>query len=52
MPGIVTVREMEATFNTTQRPFYEAVARKGQGVMETLQSISQLIIRELKGGET
>jgi signal recognition particle receptor subunit beta len=52
MTGIVTVRELEATFNPMHRPFFEAVANSGQGVMETLQSISQSIIRELKGGET
>ncbi len=52
MPGTVSIREMEATFNAVRRPYFEAVANRGQGVMETLQSISQLIIRELKGGET
>ena len=52
MPGSVSVRELEATLNGVQRPYFEAVANKGIGVMETLQSVSQLIIRELKGGET
>jgi signal recognition particle receptor subunit beta len=52
MAGIVTVRELESTFNPMQRPYFEAIANNGQGVMETLQSISQSIIRELKGGET
>lgn len=51
MPGIVTIRELEATFNPMRRTYFEAVANRGQGVMETLQSISQLVIRELKGGE-
>jgi len=51
MPGIVTIRELEATFNSMRRPYFEAVANRGQGVMETLQSISQSVIRELKGGE-
>jgi mutual gliding-motility protein MglA len=51
MPGVVSVRELETTFNPMHRPSFEAVANQGQGVMETLQSISQLIIRELKGGE-
>jgi len=49
MPGIVSVRELESTFNPMKRPSFEAVASKGQGVMETLQAISQAIIRELKG---
>ena len=51
MPGTVSLRELEATFNSLQHPYFEAVASRGQGVMETLQSISQLIIQELKGGE-
>ena len=52
LPGVVTVRELENTFNPTKRPSFEAVASRGAGVMETLQSVSQLVIRELKGGET
>ncbi len=51
MQGTVTIRELEATFNPTRHPFFEAIANQGQGVMETLQSISQLVIFELKGGE-
>lgn len=51
LPGAVTVRELEATFNAAKRPAFEAVANRGQGVMETLQAVSQWIIRELKGGE-
>jgi mutual gliding-motility protein MglA len=52
MPGVVTLRELESTFNPMRRPYFEAVASRGQGVMETLQSISQAVIRELKGGES
>ncbi len=51
LPGVVSVRELEATFNSMNRPYYEAVANRGTGVMETLQAISQWVIRELKGGE-
>lgn len=51
MPGVVPVRELEATFNSMKKPSFEAVASRGQGVMETLQNVSQWIIRELKGGE-
>jgi signal recognition particle receptor subunit beta len=49
LPGAVSVQELEATFNPTRRPSFEAVANRGVGVMETLQSISQSVIRELKG---
>lgn len=50
VPGAVSVRELENTFNPMHRPYFEAVANRGQGVMETLQSVSQWVIRELKGG--
>ena len=49
LPTAVSVQELEATFNPTKLPYFEAVANHGQGVMETLQAISQRIIRELKG---
>lgn len=51
LPGAVPLRELEATFNPSKKPSFEAVAFRGDGVMDTLQSISQWIIRELKGGE-
>jgi len=50
LPEAVTLRELEATFNPMRRPYFEAVASRGEGVMETLQAISQLVIHELKGG--
>ncbi|OFZ18793.1 MAG: gliding-motility protein MglA [Bdellovibrionales bacterium GWB1_55_8] len=49
VPGAVSIKELEATFNPTHLPYFEAVANRGQGVMETLQAISQQVIRELKG---
>ena len=50
--GALPVSELEATFNGLKRPAFEAVANQGKGVMETLNSISQLIIRDIKGGIT
>lgn len=50
MPGVLPVSELEATFNPTRRPHFEAIANRGVGVMETLQAVSQSVIRELKGG--
>ena len=50
MPGIVTLHELESTFNPAHRPSFEAIANRGSGVMETLQTISQAIIKELKSG--
>ena len=44
------LHNLEAAFNPMKRPYYEATAHNGKGVMETLQGISQQVIRELKGG--
>jgi signal recognition particle receptor subunit beta len=51
LPSALSVKELEQTFNPGRRPSFEAVASRGEGVMETLQSITQWVIRELKGGE-
>tara|TARA_Y100000590_G_scaffold469387_1_gene656697 strand:- start:786 stop:1373 length:588 start_codon:yes stop_codon:yes gene_type:complete len=50
LPSAVAIEELQATFNPLNRPYFEAVAHEGKGVMETLQSVSQLVIKELKGG--
>jgi hypothetical protein len=51
VPGAVSLRELQSSFNPMKRPYFEAVASRGEGVMECLQEISQWIVRELKGGE-
>jgi mutual gliding-motility protein MglA len=51
LPSVVSIEELEATLNPKRRPHYEAVANRGSGVMETLQAVSQAVIRELKGGK-
>ncbi|MEK6704605.1 MAG: GTPase domain-containing protein, partial [Bdellovibrionota bacterium] len=51
MTGAINVAELEATFNPSHFPYFEAVANRGIGVMETLKAISKQVIRELKGGE-
>jgi signal recognition particle receptor subunit beta len=50
MPNVISLSELEATFNPRRRLQFEAVANRGLGVMETLQAISQAVIRDLKGG--
>jgi len=52
VPGAVSVAQLEATFNAMKRPSFEAVANRGEGVMETLQCISQWVIREVQGGKS
>jgi mutual gliding-motility protein MglA len=48
--GAISIQELEATFNPMRKPSFEAVASRGQGVMETLQAISQWVIKDLRGG--
>lgn len=52
LPSAVPVAELQTTFNPMKRPFLEAVASRGEGVMETLHLISNAVIQELKGGRT
>lgn len=51
LPNVVKISELEATFNPTGRPFFEAIAHRGEGVMETLQTISKMVIQESKRGD-
>ncbi len=50
LPEAVRVSELEATFNSMRRPYFEAIAQRGEGVMETLQEVSRQIIKSQKGG--
>lgn len=49
LPDAAPIAELEATFNPTRRPHFEAVANRGEGVMPTLESISQMVIDALRG---
>jgi mutual gliding-motility protein MglA len=51
LPQAISMSELEATFNPSKKPSFEAVASTGKGVMETLECISKWIIKELKGGD-
>lgn len=51
IPGTVSVGELESTFNPHRLPYFEAVANRGEGVMETLQTVSRWVLRDLKGGK-
>jgi len=41
--------ELEKTFNLSKKPSFDAVANRGEGVMETLESISQMVMDALRG---
>jgi hypothetical protein len=49
LPDVASIEELEATFNPMKRPHFEAVANRGEGVMPTLENISQMVIDALRG---
>jgi signal recognition particle receptor subunit beta len=50
LPNVVDVEELRALINPMGVPDYEACARTGQGVFETLKAVSKLVLTELKRG--
>ena len=50
LPNVVDVEELRALLNPTGVPDYEAVARTGPGVFETLKAVSKQVLTELKKG--
>ena len=47
LPNILPVEEMRAQLNPSGVPDFEAVAVQGQGVFETLQAVSKLVVKSL-----
>ena len=47
LEDIGTIEEMNDEINTLNVPFYEAVAKDGVGVEETLQAISSLVLKSV-----
>jgi hypothetical protein len=47
LPGALTVAELNAKMNSIGAPTFEAVAVKGEGVMQTLKGISKLVVDRL-----
>ncbi len=50
LPNVVTVEELRPLINPMAVPDYEAVARTGIGVFDTLKSVSKLVLSELRRG--
>ncbi len=50
LPSVVPVEELRALLNPTGVPDFEAQARTGEGVFETLKAVSKLVLTELKRG--
>src|SRR6185295_6214444 len=47
LPGALSVAELNAKMNSIGAPTFEAVAVKGEGVMQTLKGISKLVVDRL-----
>lgn len=50
LPNAVDVEELRAELNPTGVPDFEAQARTGEGVFDTLKAVSKLVLTELKRG--
>lgn len=51
LPNVVPLDELRAALNPMGVPDYEANARTGEGVFETLKAVSKLVLTELKKGQ-
>jgi signal recognition particle receptor subunit beta len=50
MPDIATVEELREALNPAMVPEFEACARTGVGVFDTLKAVAKLVLTELKKG--
>ncbi len=50
LPNVVDIDELRELLNPMRVPDYEACARSGQGVFDTLKAVSKLVLTELKRG--
>ncbi len=50
LPNIVSEIDLEKKINEIKVPSYTATAIKGEGVFETLKTISKLVLLNIKGG--
>jgi len=50
LPNIIPTEDLERTLNTIDVPAFEAVATDGEGVFETLKSITKIVLMNLKTG--
>lgn len=48
LPDILSVEELQQALNKFNFPYFEAVAHTGQGVLQTLTTISKLVLQKLR----
>jgi signal recognition particle receptor subunit beta len=52
LPEVASVDELRQLLNPTKVPEYEAVARTGVGVFDTLKAVAKLVLSELRRGSS
>ena len=50
LPNVASLEELRQMLNPTNVPDFEAVARTGVGVFDTLKAVAKLVLTELKKG--
>ena len=50
LPNIAAIEDMERKLNDLKVPSYEGCALSGEGVFDTLKTISKLVLLNIKGG--
>lgn len=50
LPNVTSIEELERNLNLWKSPSFQAIALKGNGVFETLKTISKLVLMNIKGG--
>jgi signal recognition particle receptor subunit beta len=50
LPNSISIDELERKLNELDLPSFESSALKGEGVFETLKTISKLVLLNIKGG--
>jgi signal recognition particle receptor subunit beta len=50
LPEVASVEELKQLLNPTNQPEFEAVARTGVGVFDTLKAVAKLVLTELRRG--
>jgi mutual gliding-motility protein MglA len=48
LPDILSVEELNAVMNPRKVPYYEAVAKTGDGVLKTFTAVSKLVLQDMQ----